>query len=563
MRNPLSAHVVIAFATLVFFPGVLHAVPSVPPAWFAEGGVSGAEFGWSVSAAGDVNGDAYGDVVIGAPNFENGDGAEGRAVLFLGSQAGLELSPAWNIEGNLFSAIMGHSVSAGDVNGDGFDDVLVGSRFYGTALMPLGRAQLHYGSSSGLSPGPDWIANGEHSYSDFGFSLCATGDVNGDGFADVVVGSPYYGGAEAQEGRVYAYHGSASGLPATPSWIVEGNQQSSAFGISVAAGDVNGDGFDDAIIGASAFDNGQTDEGKTFLYLGSPTGLGAAPAWTAESDQARAAFGISVGSAGDVDGDGYDEIVVGAWEFDNGQLNEGRVSLFYGTPTVPNGSPDWTFESDQAQAYLGMPAAPAGDLNSDGYDDIVVGASSFDVDQLNEGRALVWFGSPSGLGAAPRLTIDGNQASSGFGLGAAGAGDVDDDGFADLIVGAYTASNGQAYEGIAYLFAGAALTATDVPIDGAIGRTPDLLVEGIYPNPARTSATVVYSLRAPSDVRVDLFDIAGRRVGTPYAGSRTAGRHTETIDARDKNGRILPSGVYFVRVQSGARVETARVRFVR
>jgi hypothetical protein len=118
--------------------------------------------------------------------------------------------------------------------------------------------------------------------------------------------------------------GSASGLSTSAAWTAESDQAGALFGNSVAsAGDVNGDGYGDVIVGAFGFDNGQTDEGRAFLYFGSAMGLSTTPAWTAESDQASAAFGVSVASAGDVNGDGYGDVIVGEPGFGNGQTGEG------------------------------------------------------------------------------------------------------------------------------------------------------------------------------------------------------------------------------------------------
>src|SRR5207244_3966598 len=131
----------------------------------------------------------------------------------------------------------------------------------------------------------------------FGVSVATAGDVNGDGFTDVIVGADLYDNGETDEGRAFVYHGSVSGLLASPAWTAESDQPGAQFGVSVAtAGDVNGDGFSDVIVGAFLFDNGETDEGRAFVYRGSASGLAAAPAWTAESDQAGAEL-IWVGTA--------------------------------------------------------------------------------------------------------------------------------------------------------------------------------------------------------------------------------------------------------------------------
>ena len=124
--------------------------------------------------------------------------------------------------------------------------------------------------------------------------------------------------------------------------------------MSVAsAGDVNGDGYGDVIVGAFEHDNGQTNEGRAYVYLGSAAGLGTVPAWTAESDRSGARFGISVATAGDVNADGYSDVIVGAHRYSQGQLGEGRTFLYLGSATGPAATPAWTAEPNQFWADFG------------------------------------------------------------------------------------------------------------------------------------------------------------------------------------------------------------------
>jgi len=429
------------------------------PAWTAESDQASALFGFSVGTAGDVNGDGYGDVIVGAHFFDNGQTDEGRAFVYHGSATGLSLTSSWTAESDQEFALFGNSVGpAGDVNGDGYADVVAGAPNYDNGQTDEGRAFVYHGSASGLSSTASWTAESDQASTRFGFSVGPAGDVNGDGYADVLVGAPDYDGGQVNEGRAFVYHGSASGLSLTPSWTAESDQASALFGFSAGtAGDVNGDGYAEVIVGAYLFDNGQTDEGRAFVYHGSASGLSSTAGWTAESHQASADFGVSVGTAGDVNGDGYSDVIVGAFQFDNGQTNEGRAFVYHGSASGLSSTAGWTAESDQAGASSGFSVGTAGDVNGDGYAEVIVGAYLFDNGQTNEGRAFVYEGSASGLALMPNWTAESDQASALLGYSVATAGDVNGDGYSEVIVGAYLYDNGQTDEGRAFVYHGAAM----------------------------------------------------------------------------------------------------------
>ena len=374
-------------------------VPLHPRAsWTAEGDQSEANFGYSVGTTGDVNGDGYDDVIVGAYRYANGEASEGAAFVYEGSAAGLSTMPEWMAEGDQLQAWFGRSVgTAGDFNGDSYDDVIVGAYFYANDQDDEGRAFVYYGSAPGLSAAPDWTAESDQPGAGFGTSVGSAGDVNGDGYDDVIIGADDYGNDQAREGRAFVYHGSASGLSAMPDWTAESDQYEADFGYSVGtAGDVNGDGYDDVVIGAMSYDNnGQgLDGGRAFVYHGSVSGLAATPAWTAEGDQDYAHFGYSVGAAGDVNGDGYADVVVGSSEYDNGEADEGRTFVYYGSASGLSATPDRTAESDQPGAEFGISVGTAGDVNGDGYDDVIVGADDYDHGQTDEGGVVVFHGRP-------------------------------------------------------------------------------------------------------------------------------------------------------------------------
>ncbi|MBK9332674.1 MAG: FG-GAP repeat protein [Ignavibacteria bacterium] len=423
-----------------------------------ESNQANSQFGFSVATAGDINGDGFSDVIVGANEYDNPSTNEGAAFVYLGSAAGMSTIAGWSAEGNQADAWFGFSVSsAGDVNGDGYSDVIVGAVRFDNGQSNEGAAFVYHGSVSGLSLTSNWSAEGNQIFALFGNSVSSAGDVNGDGFSDVIVGANLFDNGESDEGASFVYHGSASGLSLSSNWSAEGNQDSAGFGGSVStAGDVNGDGYSDVIVGAYHFDNGQSNEGRAFVFYGSGIGLSTASNWSAEGNQTLASFGRSVSTAGDVNGDGYSDVIVGAHIFDNGQLNEGAAFVYHGSASGLSLSSNWSMEGNQTDAYYGNSVGTAGDVNGDGYSDVIVGAYYYDNGHSNEGASFVYHGSASGLSLLSNWSAEGNQAYARYGESVSSAGDVNGDGYSDAIVGADNIQNGQALEGAAYVYHGSA-----------------------------------------------------------------------------------------------------------
>jgi hypothetical protein len=421
------------------------------PAWSAEGNQWFAFFGGDVASAGDVNGDGYDDVIVGADNYWNGEFGEGWAFVYHGSPSGPSAAADWTAEPDQTAAEFGFSVrSAGDVNADGYDDVIVGALAFNGGETQEGRAYVFHGSGAGLSPVPDWTAEPNQDFALFGGSVDSAGDVNGDGYDDVIVGAWDYENGQTEEGQAFVFHGSAAGLSTSADWTAEANQAMARFGYSVAgAGDVNGDGYADVIVGAVEYDNGQKDEGRAFVYHGSAAGLATSPDWTAESDQNTALFGASVDGSGDVNRDGFDDVIVGAWLYSNGHLNEGRAFAYYGSAAGISALPDWTAEPNQHSALFGYSVSGAGDVNGDGFADAIVGAYGYDHGEPDEGRASVFCGSANGLKLSPCRRGESNQDEAHHGYSVGGAGDVNGDGYDDRIVGAPHRDHRQLDEGAA------------------------------------------------------------------------------------------------------------------
>jgi hypothetical protein len=413
---------------------------ALDPDWLADGGQLSAEYGYSVSAAGDVNADGYPDLIVGSSKYDNGVYREGAAFIYYGYLQGLSDTPGWLASSGMSGARFGHSVAgAGDVNCDGIADVAVGAPRYNQDQPEEGAVYVYYGSPSGPATTPDWLVQSDMKSAQFGAAVRGAGDVNDDGCDDLLVGAPFYTNGQTSEGAAFLYLGSPSGLAISPAWLVESDQDTALLGNALsAAGDVNGDGFADVLVAAPQFDSGQIEEGRILAYYGSASGLTSSPAWKADGEQDNAHFGSAVAHAGDVNADGYADIVVGARDYNNefGSNDEGAAFVYFGSPTGLSSLNRWKVCSGQAGSGFGAAVSSAGDLDNDGFDDVMVGAYNYSDDQPEEGAAFIYQGSALGPSFEPRWQVEGNKADTWFGFSVAQGGDVNHDGFDDIVVGA-------------------------------------------------------------------------------------------------------------------------------
>ncbi|MCK6449094.1 MAG: FG-GAP-like repeat-containing protein [Planctomycetes bacterium] len=398
------------------------------PDWVIAGEQMSAHVGSAIAGAGDVDGDGFDDVLVGAE--ETPFSSEwGEARLYRGTSSGPSTTPAWTVGGTpTFYFVGSTAAGAGDVDGDGFDDVLVG----GTDLV-LGhlRVDLFLGSASGPSPTPSWSNGGLSPYQRIARHAAPAGDVNGDGFDDVLLTDGNFGIGEDNEGGAALYHGSAAGLSQVPAWSTESQQIGAFFGRSAAsAGDVNGDGYDDVVVGAPEYDGVHSDEGRVFLYLGSATGLGETPAWSASGEHPNQYFGQFVAGVGDVDGDGYDDVAVSTPFADAPFQDSGKLWIYRGSPTGLGAAADWTLAGPTSFDTLGQALGRIGDFDVDGFADVLTMATP----TPGAPEIRVYRGGANGpdwtdpfTAPVPQFTLSGGTV--------AGAGDVDGDGAADLLHG--------------------------------------------------------------------------------------------------------------------------------
>jgi hypothetical protein len=390
--------------------------PVTSPIWQFWVGARASNVDTSWGSVLDVNGDGIADLAVAAAGANNGNG---RVYVFHGA-ANLPTGPAQastvliGSDGN--STYFGRPTCAGDVNGDGYADLVVGeSQFNGGT----GRFYLYYGGASGLHSQPDFHADGsDGNQAGFATAPATAGDVNGDGYADVLIPAD---GAAAGAGRVYVYFGSASGLQATPMLLSAPDGTGSAFGWSVVSTDVNGDGLGDIAVGAI----GAATNGRTYLYLGTATGL-SQTAININAPDANGAFGIAIAN-GDANGDGFADLLIGANTA--GPNGEGRAYLYYGSASGLAATPVTTLTGPGgAGTYFGG-GVSLPDVNADGFGDLLIGANA----DTNTGKAYVYLGAAAGPSTTPTV-LPGPDPNGGFGVPCRSVDDVNGDGFGDIAI---------------------------------------------------------------------------------------------------------------------------------
>ena len=407
--------------------------------------------GQSVADAGDVNGDGYPDVIVGAPLY---NGAQGRAYVYFGGPGADEVAD-WTLTGPSASNFGASVAGAGDVNNDGYDDIIVGALGFdstnpGGGFISRGAAFVYLGGAS-----PDAVADvtleGTLAYDKLGFSVAGVGDANGDGYDDVIVGATQrIPGGGGGLGEAYLLYGGAP-MDSIVDFTFTGFNIDSEFGAAVAgAGDVNDDGYNDVVVGAPDSDVNGGNSGEAAVFLCGPV-IDSFPDMYFAGPSSADFLGTSVGGGVDVNGDGVSDVIVGATGA--GASSRGEVYVYYGAGGggFIDNSVDLTLAPDGTGTFSFGSSVSGGDLNRDGYGDVVVGDPFADVDGVTVGRAHVFFG-----GAVPDLVADvtfsGEVASDEFGGGIAVLGDLTADGFNDLVVGAERNDTGGSESGRAYVY---------------------------------------------------------------------------------------------------------------
>ncbi|MEJ1968238.1 MAG: type I secretion C-terminal target domain-containing protein [Rhizomicrobium sp.] len=481
-----------------------------------DGAASGDQSGYSVASAGDVNGDGFDDVIVGALRAAPHGSASGASYVVFGKAGGfaatldlstLDGSNGFRLSGVAAGDYSGISVaSAGDVNGDGFADLIIGAFHADPHGSSSGASYVVFGHAGGfdadidlstLDGGNGFEIDGAAAGDQSGYSVASAGDVNGDGFDDLIVGAYRAAPHGSSSGASYVVFGKAGGFSAAidlsslngaNGFQLSGAAASDESGVSVAsAGDVNGDGFDDVIVGAKGAGPHGALSGASYVVFGQAGGfpanidlstLDGSNGFKLSGVTTADGSGWSVASAGDVNGDGYADLIIGASSADPHGSASGASYVVFGHAggfaanidlSTLDGSNGFEISGTAAVDRSGTSVASAGDVNGDGFDDLIIGAPQADPHGSASGASYVVFGQAGGFDANIDLsTLDGTNgfmlsgtaANGESGWRVAAAGDVNHDGFADLIVGApsaFTTGSGTSY----VIFGEAPTTAVD------------------------------------------------------------------------------------------------------
>jgi Ca2+-binding RTX toxin-like protein len=505
--------------------------------------------GWSVSKAGDINNDGFDDLIIAAPFTDLGgkDFVGQTYVVFGGTNvassgtfnfSSLNGTNGFKINGLSSNSGLGWSVSnAGDINNDGIDDLIIGVHYAspngksgaGQSYVVFGGTNIGSGSSfdlSSLNGTNGFTISGIVANGNLGYSVSNAGDINNDGVDDLIIGAPYASpNGNSGAGQSYVIFGGTnvggggsfdlSSLNGANGFKINGIAAGDNSGNSVSnVGDINNDGVDDLIIGAYRADPNFNDvAGQSYVvYGGTNVGSGGTlnlssldgiNGFTINGSNSGDALGISVSNAGDINNDGIDDLIVGAWSADPLFNDEGQSYVVFGgtnigtsgvfDPLSLNGTNGFRIDGINSLGYLGYSVSSAGDVNDDGIDDLIIGAFRASPNgNFEAGQSYVVFGGTNvgsggkvdllSLNGTNGYAIDGTGGE--FGRSVSDAGDINGDGIGDVIIGAWTASpNGIPQAGQSYVVYGSATPSLDLngtfESDNLIGTSANEVINGL------------------------------------------------------------------------------------
>jgi len=523
-----------------------------------EGRSEADNLGVSVANAGDVNGDGYDDIIVGGFRYQHPKPKAGPVYIYFGGQKADNL-PDVSLRDKGEGGLFGWSVAgAGDLNGDGYDDVIVGVRRSYARGESGGRVYIYYGGLN-MDDAPALTLTTGETFDGFGESIAGVSDLNGDGFADVAIGA-YRGKKRGDPGKAYIYFGGKD-MDNLPDLVLSAKSRFDWFGKSLAgAGDVNGDGLADIIIGAPCHRVDRRVVGQGYIYFGSPQ-MDDLPDVILKSNSLRERLGWSVAGAGDLNGDGYDDVIVGTMK-GRRRRREGLVQVYFGGPQMDSRS-DVTLNGQGAITWFTNSIAGVGDVNGDGSADVLVGSYCNPKVTQSPGLAYLYFGG-SQMASLPDVILTKKEVSGWFGWVVAGGGDINGDGKADVVIGALKVGRGGIRQ--TYVYTTKGLSSQNGASTSPLPSTFDLGQN--YPNPFNPRTTIPFQIpgvggqmSVPTTLKI--YNANGQVVRILVDGEKGPGSYLVIWDGRNDFGEEVSSGIYFYRLAAGDFIDSKKMALLR
>ena len=470
----------------------------------------------------------------------------------------------------------------GDINGDGFDDFII-------SFPEANYCNIYLGSNN-FDLVPDIVLNNPNNIHDFGFSLGDAGDVNNDGYDDFIVQGKY--NPQFYVGKVFLYLGGEN-FNNEPFNSFNDHFIQDALGASISSGDINGDGYSDYIIGNPY--NWTNGRGRAYLFLGKET-LIDTPFVTFISDSLEDLYGSSVSMNGDINGDGFNDLLICVPYWDGGGNDTAKCFIYFGGDSIANNY-NYQFDIGFSERIKII-----GDVNNDGYDDFLISEGSI--------NPRLYFGS-SNFTADSLLEFSAYKKNDNFGFGFGGIGDINNDGYSDFAINIKNFINSQnKMVGKLNIYLGSSVVDTipDFTLEGEtkwgyfgkeVGRLGDINGDGYeeffvfapfypnsdnptgkvyiytmkkfivgiekgeqdkiqqefklyqsYPNPFNPSTTLSYSLPTTSNVKLEIYDVMGRMIKSFTTNTQSSGKHKFVWDGTNSKGVRVSSGIYIYRFEA-------------